>query len=134
MDTQTAMDEFYTAMDAATEMFSNRDTLAICDMHRAALARAEAAEAEALKQARRAAQARMRHANLLRRRGLEEPLTTVENEAEAAGLRARVAELEAFLGGDIQAVTADGQQHHIKRGDWRPLPPSLNEATTEAHP
>ena len=60
-------------------------------------ARAEAAEAEAIRQARLAVQARMRHANLLRRRGLEEPLTTVENEAEAAALVARVAELEAQL-------------------------------------
>lgn len=52
----------------------------------------------------------------------------------AAALVARVAELEAFLGGDIQAVTADGQQHHIKRGDWRPLPPPPDAATTEAQP
>lgn len=71
------------------------DTTKLCGMYVAALARAEAAEAEALKQARHAAQARMRHANLLRRRGLEEPLTTVENEAEAAGLRARAEAIEA---------------------------------------
>lgn len=42
-----------------------------------------------------------------------------------AAALARVAELEAPLTGDIQAVTADGQQHRIKRGDWRPYPASL---------
>jgi len=39
--------------------------------------------------------------------------------------RARIAELEAALTGDIQAVTADGQQHRIRRGNWRPYPVSL---------
>ena len=39
--------------------------------------------------------------------------------------RARAAELEAALTGDIQAVTADGQQHRIRRGNWRPYPVSL---------
>ena len=53
---------------------------------------------------------------------------------ESDTLAARVAELEAFLGGDMLAVTADGQQHHIKRGDWRPLPPPPDAATMEAQP
>ena len=48
-------------------------------------------------------------------------------EAEAAALTARVAELEEHLTGDIQAVTSDGQQHRIRRGNWRPYPASLLE-------
>lgn len=46
-----------------------------------------------------------------------------ENDAmysRARDAEARVAELEAELAGDIQAVTADGQQHRIPRGNWRP--------------
>lgn len=43
----------------------------------------------------------------------------------------RVAELEAYLSGDIQVII-DGEQRRVMRGEWRPVPQSLKE--TEAQP
>lgn len=77
-------------------------------MYRAALARAEAAEAKAA----------VLDTAFTNSNALNEQLGN-----ENRRLAARVAELEAYLGGDIQAMTPDGQQHRIQHGNWRPLPP-----------
>jgi len=105
---------------------------------RVLLARINAAETERNTAARRAFNAEAENQRLAaENRQLLARAEAAENErdelrdecsrAEMAAIyfEARVAELEAALTGDIQAVTADGQQHRIQRGNWRPYPVSL---------
>ena len=104
MDEQTevdadAMEDFYVALSAAIESGIDSSAHAACDLYHAALARAEAAEAEA---------ARLKEAG----RMVQEEVAAWRDSYEALNrqrlaLAARVAELAAQL-------AAQG---------WRPLPP-----------
>ena len=112
MDEQTevdadAMEDFYVALSAAIESGIDSSAHAACDLYHAALARAEAAEAEA---------ARLKEAG----RMVQEEVTAWRDSYEALNeqrlaLAARVAELESQLAAQgSRPVTEDWPPYGVK--------------------
>ena len=116
MNEQLTSDELRQVLAEWIRPMYPKERQKIAGLFEAVIARAEAAEAEAEDAILVASDAAQREENAMH---------------ALSHFRARVAELEAQLGGDIQAMTADGQQHRIQHGNWRPLPPSAaNEEPT----